>query len=341
MIERGVAYFGVRRVEHVKRDMQNIVEHGATYVIHMLSENDWRYYAKTMQDIIKVSEEVGLSTWIDPVSLGQVFGGEEFGSDFVALHPESALIDQFGQQQPTACINQPIFRKFVKDWIKAAVETGAEAILWDEPHMFIGEWFGRPGRWGCTCPVCQDLYKSKYGESMPKVEEDPGVLKFKSDSILSLLEDSLIYTKSLNTKNHVVLIPEEFTGINRLRWEEVAKLPYISSLGTDPYPFPSFSNQKSWANCWVQYVGNYAERLVNICREHNLNNHLWIQGFSIPEEDNGYVAGVFDLALSKGINNLAVWGFDGHRDMSIFSCAQPDKVWNTIGQGFNRIARIK
>ena len=49
---------------------------------------------------------------------------------------------------------------------------------------------------------------------------------------------------------------------------------------------------------------------------HHLENHLWIQGFSIPADDDSYANDAMALAVSQGINDLAVWGFDGHRAMS-------------------------
>lgn len=340
MIECGVSYFGVRRVKHARRDLEEMARQGMSYVVHTFGENDLKVYYETMRGIVQASHDMGLDVWLDPWCIGNVFAAEDYPSDFALWHPEAAQIDQYGKMLPGACPNQPLFREYLRQWTEAAVDLGPQAIFWDEPHWYIGTWYSQPDRWGCRCEVCQSLYKEIYGEDMPTDGNVESVQSFRADSLLRLLDEALRYAKSLGVKNVVTLLPTEYHQPGAIDWEAVADLSAIDNLGTDPYPFPAYDNSPSFADHWRDYVRRYARKIAGICEERHLGNHLWIQGFSLPADDLGYLDEVMDLAVAEGITNLAVWGFDGHRDMSKFVCEEPDKVWETIGRGFRRIRGI-
>ena len=346
MVECGVTYFGVRRLQHAQVDLENIAKHGATYVIHTLSENDWHLYFDTMHKIIQATQQMGMKTWLDPWSVGYVFGADD-DALFPLANPEACQVDQYGRITPCACLNQPLFRNFVKSWIDAAVDLGVDMLFWDEPHFYWWEWFSgkfykQPeGRWGCRCPLCMALYKERFGETMPTEAADPGVIEFKALSQISFLSELFTYAGSKGAHNAVCILPFEFDSQTFAMLEEVAKISSLDNLGTDPYPFAWFDDPQKYGERWREYVGGYMDKLVKICQKYNKANHFWIQGFSVPENDHGYMDTVMDMAVEKGIKNLAVWGFDGHRDMSAFACEQPDKVWEQIGQGFKRIQTLK
>ena len=336
-MECGVSYFGVRRLRHVQQDLEEMARQGVTYVVHPLTENDWRSYYETMRQIVQATRDAGLRVWLDPACLGYVFAGDDFHSDAVLRMPEAAQIDQFGRWLPSACPNQPAFQAFVRRWIDAAMDLGPDVLFWDEPHLFLGDWFGQPERWGCRCDVCRTMYRERYGEEMPVDGQDASVRAFQSDTVLEFLDDLLTYAKSKGAYNALTVLPVEYQDEDTLDWEAVAALPALDNLGTDPYPFPAYSNQPSMAGWWREFVGGYARRIVDLCQRHGLENHLWFQGFSVPAEDEGYLDEVIDLAAGLGITNVASWGFDGHRDMSAFICERPDEAWAKIGRGFRRL----
>jgi hypothetical protein len=337
----GLTYTDSRRVEHVARDMQALARHGATYVVHMLHEGDLRAYYATLRAIVRVSREAGLGVWLDPVGLGYVFGGDDFLSDFALRHPETAQVDQAGRPLPAACPNQPAFRGFMRDWIDRAIDLGPDVLFWDEPHLALGAWIGEPERWGCRCRLCQSLYRERFGGSMPADGADPRVLAFQSETLLSLLRELLEYAGRHGGRSAVTLLPHEFQGPGSLDWEAVAALPGLHGLGSDPYPFPAFPNQQSHAARWRDMVRGYAERVAALCARYDLESHLWVQGFSVPADDNGYLAQVWDVAAAAGIANVAVWGFEGSRDMSQFACEDPGAAWDKIGHGLRRLRGLQ
>ncbi|MCL4396290.1 MAG: hypothetical protein M1482_16070 [Chloroflexi bacterium] len=75
-METGIAYFGNRMPKHLVEDINDIAEHGCTYMVHTFSENHWMYYHRTMQEIFEVTHRAGLEAWVDPWGVGHIFGGE-------------------------------------------------------------------------------------------------------------------------------------------------------------------------------------------------------------------------------------------------------------------------
>jgi hypothetical protein len=333
MTEFGVSYFGVRRPVHVARDMSTLAEQGFTYVVHLMTEHDLDNYRTTMSDVVRVTHDAGLGVWLDPVAIGHIFGGTEFPSELAMLRPELAQRDDLGRPLPSACPSQPAVRGIFHDWIDAAVEAGADSLFWDEPHLWIGSWYDQPDRSACYCDRCQGAYEAIEGQSMPIDARDPALVAFRRELLLDFLHDLLTHARHQGVRNAMTLLPAEIDADAGLRFEDVASTGLVDDLGTDPYPFPSYAGQPDFGDRWQPFVRAHAERTIAATRANGLAAHLWVQGFSVPRNDHGYLAGAFELARDLGIGNIAVWGFDGHRDMSRFACEDPDAAWATILAG--------
>ncbi len=337
MIDVGVAYFGVRRTKHVATDMLDLTRMGATYVVHLMTEHDLANYRKTMGEIIAVTKDAGLATWLDPVGIGHVFGGTEFPSELAMLRPELAQRDDLGRPLPAACPSQPAVRAVFHDWVDSAVEVGTDTIFWDEPHFWIGSWWGSPERSACYCEACRGLFAEAGLGTMPHDPGDPTLIAFRRRLMVDFLTDLLAHARSLGVQNAVTVLPAEVDAIAGVSFEDVAGTGLVDNLGTDPYPFPSYPEQESRADHWREFVGSYAARVAAVAERYGLPNHLWVQGCSVPKDDGGYLEEAFDLARDRGITNLAVWGFDGHRDMSRFACEDPDEAWQKIVASIGRL----
>src|SRR5262245_1606363 len=138
-METGVSYFGNRILRHVQADLDDIVAHGCTYVVHTLSEEDQSHYAGTMGAIVKATQAAGLKAWIDPWGVGGVFGGEAF-SLYAARFPNHQQVLSTGATVPAVCPNWPEFRAAMREWVDTALSTGADVLFWDEPHFAIPTW---------------------------------------------------------------------------------------------------------------------------------------------------------------------------------------------------------
>jgi hypothetical protein len=216
------------------------------------------------------------------------------------------------------------------DWIDAAIELGVDTIFWDEPHFWIGSWWGRPDRSACYCNACQERFAALDAGPMPRDPRDPSLIAFRRRLMVEFLTELLSHARSSGAQNAVTVLPAEVDAIAGVSFEDVAATGLVDNLGTDPYPFPSYPEQESRADHWREFVLGYAARVARVAERHGLANHLWVQGCSVPRNDNGYLEEVFGLAHDQGITNLAVWGFDGHRDMSRFACEDPDDAWRKI-----------
>jgi hypothetical protein len=130
-MKTGVAYHDVRNPIHVRKDLQDMVEHHCSFVVHTFSEADLIFYRRAMKEIVKASHDLGLEVYVDPWAVGGIFGGEAL-SRFVAenLADRQVLVD--GTSAAAACMNSEHFRSFMKSWIEAAAEIGADVVFWDE-----------------------------------------------------------------------------------------------------------------------------------------------------------------------------------------------------------------
>src|SRR5437867_4019231 len=146
------SYFGNRILRHVRMDVRKLRNEGFDIVVHTFSENDLRFYRKSVRDIVEVTKETGMRVWIDPWGIGGVFGGEAF-SDAALHHRDWLQVAANGDKLPACCPSNPGFQGFIHEWTDAALETGADAVFWDEPHFYSDE----TERIGCYCKYCQDL----------------------------------------------------------------------------------------------------------------------------------------------------------------------------------------
>ncbi|HEU5434407.1 MAG TPA: hypothetical protein VFU81_22225, partial [Thermomicrobiales bacterium] len=142
----GVSYFGNRYPRHAERDLAAMAAMGADYVVHVMAEADLRWNPGTMRQLLAIGRAHGLASWLAPWGLGGVFGGEA-PSYAVGEHPAACQRDNLGAPLPALCPRQPAFWTLIDAWLDAAVASGAEVVLWDEPHLGAG---GLPdGRWAC------------------------------------------------------------------------------------------------------------------------------------------------------------------------------------------------
>jgi len=168
MIKTGVSYYGPRSLPHVEADMAAIKANHVSYVVHTFSENDFMFYRQTMKDIFDITRRQGLGVHADPWGLLGIFGGEAF-SDFVSFQTDVRQVLSDKRSGAAACPNHPDTLKFMKKWVDAAVEAGADVIFWDEPHFYMPGRFGRSESrtvWGCLCDYCRAKYKRMYRKNM-------------------------------------------------------------------------------------------------------------------------------------------------------------------------------
>lgn len=321
----GTSYFGNRARQHVRKDLEEIVQLGFNYVVHTFSENDWRYYEKSMAEIVADSKELGLEVIMDPWGVGGVFGGEAF-SQLVFKDPTLSQVMANGNRAPSCCFNNSNFRDEIKSWIVSCERMNADGILWDEPHWYIPSWYERSdsedGTCVCHCKHCETKYFDKYGELLPQ-ELTENFTEFLDSSLFEFIDWATAETKLHNMKNLVCLIPNEAYSSGIQDWEKIISLPQVDTFGTDPY----------WL-CHKQpmgpYVSDYAVKVRNLCEKYGKEAQLWVQAFSIPDGHEEEVGMATKILLDHGIENIGFWGFKACNAMSKLRPDNPEKVWSQV-----------
>jgi len=330
-METGVSYYGNRILRHVEADLEDMVVHGCTYVVHTFSEADLIFYRETLGAIVKATQAAGLKAWLDPWAFGGVFGGEAF-SLYTARFPKHQQVLSTGETVPAACPNRPEFRAALRLWVDAAIETGADVLFWDEPHFCIPNWLdwydGPLDAWACHCVACQYLYRERYGEDLPKAF-DPGVRAFRQERMLDFLADVTGYAASKGATNALCLPPAADDDQDGLPFREAAALPQIQIFGTDPYWLLTNLTPE-------EHVSQQTARVVELCHYLNKPAQIWVHGFGLPEGREDEVATAVEIAASGGADYIAAWGYPPCEYLSPNASPHPDIVWETIGRAYRR-----
>lgn len=291
------SYFGNRILRHVKADVRRLREEGFDIVVHTFSENDLRFYPKSMKDIVEATRAAEMRVWIDPWGVGGVFGGEAF-SDVALRHPDWLQIAANGDRIPACCPSNPHFRSFMHEWTDAAVGSGADAVFWDEPHFYSD---GNDGS-GCYCEHCRKLGK-------------PG-----GSAIALFLGEVCSRVNRRGGHNVVCMRTPSPAGKNTIDWNEIAALDGVTNLGSTPF----------WGICDEdpeKYVERVSQDLLAVASRAAIQTHLWIQGFRISAGREEEISKATLAAGKLGVNVIAIWGIDACESMSSLSSERPQVAW--------------
>jgi N-acetylmuramic acid 6-phosphate etherase len=314
----GCSYFGVRLLRHVRRDVEDIAARGYTSVLHTFSENDLAYYRGTMADIVAASHDAGLSVQMGPWGLGNTFGGEA-ESRWVVLHPEAWQVLDDGRPVGAACLNQPAYRDFCREWADAALEAGADYVFWDEPHWAVPEHLGADrGRWACHCDACRE----RFGGELPK-ELTPEVLAFREESLVDFLREMAAHVADRGGRSTICLLPLTEGAHGVADWDAVASLRGVAVLATDPY-------WKNFSEPAEDFVGRFARLLAETAARHGVGAQLWVPSFGLTREDIPDLEAAVAATRAAGVDDVWTWAYEACGHMT--SLATPDSplVWEAV-----------
>jgi hypothetical protein len=329
-MKMGVSYFGNRIPEHYRsHDLPDIVAAGCTYVVHTFSENDVRFYAGSLRDMVKATHQAGLEVYVDPWGVGGVFAGEAF-SDFLPQHPDAWQVMADGTRIPAACPNNPEFQAFMRLWLEVTVELGPDVIYWDDPHLYIPpQAVGDGQEWTCHCGHCRGLYRQRYGEPMPP-RMTSEVVEFREETLLSFIASGCAYVKEQGIRNSVGLLPFDDPEHGFVHWEKIAAIDGVDMLAVSPF-WHLFHKDRD------QYVGYWARKTADVCQAHGKEPVVWLQGFLIEAGQEVELAATVEAAYDAGVRNVAVWGYRGCGHMSSIRCQRPEVMWRVTGETFRAL----
>jgi hypothetical protein len=331
-MKTGVAYHDVRDLRHVREDLRDMVDHHCTFVVHTFSESDLAFYTRTMKDIVAASKDAGLEVYIDPWAVGGIFGGEAF-SRFVAENLADRQVLADGTSVPSACMNSPKFRSFMKIWIETAADIGSDIAFWDEPHFHMVDWYEEgagPLQWACCCPTCRKLFEEKCGRPLP-ADMDADVVAFREETVVGFFSELCDHAKRCGLKNALCVLPEEDPRRGVSNWNALAQLPSLDIFGTDPY----------WAVRGLPlepYVRDSARKARGLCEKYGLELQMWVLAFMIEEGREDEVMRAAEIFYEEGVRNIAAWSYGGGGWMYTRS-ENADKVWENLGKVFAKLHR--
>lgn len=341
MIETGVSYSANGWLHHFERDLEDILAHHCTYIVHCFSENEMVFARKRTAQFFQMTRDAGLGCWANPWSVMGLFGGEQF-SAFVPRNPDACQILSTGQRAPAACPSAPETRAAMRLWIDMAVDFGVDTIFWDEPHLYIPDWddlrFAPDDAFACFCPRCRDSFQARFGLSLPEPGQgqalslQPEMRLHRENLMVDFLSEMVGYAHDKGAKNAITLLPVDDEATASLPWSRIADIRGLDIFGTDPY---WFLHDK---DC-TQYVGAQMKRTMDICTPRNLVPHFWAQGFGVPAGREQELEMGFALAVEGGAKSISVWGMHGNSAWD-GSSENPELVWDVVGNSFGKLRGI-
>jgi N-acetylmuramic acid 6-phosphate etherase len=315
----GCSYFGVRIPRHVRRDMDDLAARGYTGVLHTFSENDFAYYRDTMAEIVAISHAAGLSVLASPWGLGRTFGGEA-ESRWVAFHPEECQVLDDGRRVAAACLNSPAYRDLCKEWADWVLECSVDSVFWDEPAWVVPAHVGvdDAARWTCRCDRCAE----RFGGPVPG-ELTPEVRRFREESVVDFLREVTDHVAARGGSNTICLLPATEGTQGLADWNEVAALPALAVLATDPY----------WKH-WDEAAGPFVRRFARLLREtadrHGVGAQLWVPSFGLDRSDIPELEAAVAAAREEGVDDLWTWGYEACRHMTSLATLDAPLVWDAV-----------
>jgi N-acetylmuramic acid 6-phosphate etherase len=325
----GCSYFGVRIPRHVRRDMADLAARGYSGVLHTFSENDFAYYRDTMAEIVAISHAEGMSVQASPWGLGRTFGGEA-ESRWVAFNPEECQVLDDGRRVAAACLNSPTYRDFCKEWADWVLECGVDSVFWDEPAWVVPEHVGvdDPSRWTCRCDRCAE----RFGGPIP-AELTPEVRRFREASVVDFLREVVGHVVARGGTNTICLLPATEGTQGLANWDEVAAIPGLAALATDPY----------WKH-WDEPAGPFVQRFACLLREtaerHGVGSQLWVPSFGLDREDIPELEAAVAAAREEGVEDLWTWGYEACRHMTHLATPDSPLVWEAVSSALTARPKV-
>jgi len=315
----GCSYFGVRIPRHVRADMADLATRGYSGVLHTFSENDFAYYRNTMAEIVEISHAAGLTVLASPWGLGRTFGGEA-ESRWVAFHPEECQVLDDGRRVAAACLNSAAYRDFCKEWADWVLECGVDSVFWDEPAWVVPAHVGvdDAARWTCRCDRCAE----RFGGQIP-AERTPEVQAFREASVVGFLREMLAHVIEHDGSNAICLLPSTEGTQGLADWNEVASLPGLTTLVTDPY-------WKHWDGSAESFVRRFARLLRETADRHGVAAQLWVPSFGLTREDIPDLEAAISAAREEGVDDLWTWGYEACRHMTDLATPDAALVWEAV-----------
>jgi hypothetical protein len=142
----GIAYFGVRDLDHARFDLAEIAEQGFSWVLLPFTHDDALWEAETFRDLVTSATSLGMDAVISPWG-GAAFGGEGVQTDLP-----------------------------INEWIARARATGAAYLHVDEPRISVATMAEVLEMWADDSTAWLTMQPERASELAPGVVHRVGAL---------------------------------------------------------------------------------------------------------------------------------------------------------------------
>lgn len=338
--ETGVSYYGIGRVEHARRDFQEMLDHHCTAVLLALSEFDLDFRKPAIREAAQAAREMGLTVYLDPWGIGKWFGGEP-PSVFLTQNAGNRQVSALtGEPLPAACFNSNAFREYFFeqcDWLAREVE--ADGFFWDEPHYALPKGYasitgGAGDDWACRCEACRKQFKAHYGYRMPR-SLTLEVKRFRHDRALDILETASRRIRAIRPASKIICCVHATLGTYYVtenrgydNWEKVARSDACDVLSTTIL---------SW-QLPRGFFRSITDRTVDVARRHGVGNQRWIMGYYQEPDNLDDIVDVARLYADLGVESLFAWTFRGGHG-TVLAAPRALEVWDAVGRAYGAVLK--
>ena len=294
-----------------ERDFAELAEQGVTGIVYSSHEQDLRQWPRDIARGLEQARRAGLGVHVQFGRYGGVFTGAWLvPSAFAVKHPDTCLVDLWGNVQPICCLNSERFR----DWYFGT--TGAflrafpsDGVVLDEPKAA-----GLP----CTCERCRTIAGS---ESPPEAVALKPLTQVRTDSVVRFCADALASVKRVRQGLRTGLL-----GLPRDEelFERWCRLDGLDCFGTKPYWL--IHHQP------LDFVVRYAGLVKELSQANAVASAIAVQNFGVSESREPELRRAFDITLEARPDWLLFHYFGRNND-------RPLRVWEITKEALARAAR--
>ncbi|MFZ4599705.1 MAG: hypothetical protein ACOYNN_13755 [Terrimicrobiaceae bacterium] len=340
MIHCGTAYFDNIILDHFERDMDEIMRQGCDFVVLTYSEQNHWYHEGQFRKLVAAAKTRGLTVFVDPWSVGGVFGGETL-THRPMWAPDERQVRSDGLIVPALCLTSPALMAYLKSWIDSAVTLKPDYLLWDEPHFYLNWWDSNgplktpKGAWSCRCKTCRKMFKEEFGKAMPTSETDE-VKTFKLRRIRDFLATLMAYAGKKSTKNCLGLFPQHASILpTESDWffRDLVTDRNCHLIGGEAY----FDYQHNRPDDVYAHAVEQTRLMKRWADFANKELVMWAMAFRIPKGFENDLAAALKGCAVAGADWVGAWGFDACSHVSAIACERPEKVWSLMGKTFHAL----
>nr|MBQ4318430.1 hypothetical protein [Clostridia bacterium] len=302
----------------------NMVNNNMNLVVHMYTHNDMMRHKNVLRDIVSISEDLGLETWVDNWGINGAPGDKGL---FVSINPDERMIYSDGTPHPDkACYNSEKLVEFTKTWIEHVKEAGGKTIFWDEPCLL-----GTKEKFTCCCPTCKMLFAEQYNKPMPTELTDE-VVEFRTWTIVNYFKRVTAYARELGIINPVCVMFSAMHGISLDNLDRLASIDTLENVGCDPY----WTGAGRRGGDVYDYVYKRTRQNIELCEKYNKDHNVWLQSFGIPANTEDDIIIATEAAYDAGARTILNWSYRAG-ESNDYGAANPDKAWIATCEAFRRV----